>query len=61
MTDQPKQPNCPQCGKPIERPVGCKITFRNYNRHTRRQYVDTKSMDFCSKQCGSHYQMGCEG
>lgn len=51
-------PRCPQCGKPIETPVSREITQRD-NRSSRG--IRTNRYNFCSVQCGSHYQMGCEG
>lgn len=46
---------CPQCGKLIKEPVVRKIT-RIYSGRVISEY-----MIFCSKVCGSNYQMGCEG
>lgn len=53
--------NCPQCGKPIEKPVSKKIIYQTRDPGARRNRVAEKTMEFCSDTCGSHYQMGCEG
>lgn len=55
-------PNCPQCGKPIAgTPVPMKVIGRGYNPTTRKQFVETRSLEFCSTQCGVHHQMSLEG
>lgn len=57
-TDKPK---CPQCYKPIETPVNRRIIGRGYNPVTRKQFVETRHMEFCSEQCGLHHQYSLEG
>ncbi|PXX42249.1 hypothetical protein [Aquitalea magnusonii] len=61
MTSFNTQPKCPYCGKPMDKPVSRKIIDRAYDQITRRQYVRTRMVEFCSKECGGNYQMGCEG
>ncbi len=61
MTSFNTLPKCPQCGKPMDKPVTRNIIDRGYNQLTRRQYVRERNLEFCSKECGGHYQMGCEG
>lgn len=61
MTSFNTLPKCPQCGKPMEKPVIRKIVDRARDPITRRQYARTRMVEFCSAQCGGHYQMGCEG
>ena len=55
------QKRCPQCSKPIETAVPRQIIDRGWNEHLRKQYVRTRTLEFCSETCGGHYQMGCEG
>ena len=57
-TETPK-PTCPQCGKPIETPVSVGIVQQV--RVNGKKTVATNYLQFCSAECGSHYQMGCEG
>lgn len=59
--EQPTKPKCPQCGQPIESPVRREIFRRDRDPYTRRAITRKDVMEFCSAQCGGHYQMGCEG
>lgn len=61
--NEPKKPEpiCPYCSKPIVEPVKATIIDRGWNSITRRQYVRSREMEFCSRTCASSYQMGCEG
>jgi uncharacterized protein with PIN domain len=47
---------CPQCWGQIETPTPCEIM-----RRVGGGGIKTEKIIFCSKRCGSHYQMGCEG
>ncbi len=44
-------PSCPQCGGPMPSPVRSRI----------RENRAWRDLVFCSGQCATHYQMGCEG
>lgn len=55
------KPKCPQCYKPIETPVKRRIFGRGYNPVTRKQFAETRDMEFCSEQCGLHHQYSLEG
>lgn len=63
MEESEKKPGpaCPYCSKPIEIAHTREIIDRGWNNVQRRQYVRKRDMQFCSSQCGSYYQMGCEG
>lgn len=52
---------CPYCSKWIETAVPRQIIDRGWDSNLRRQYVRTRTLEFCSQQCGGNYQMGCEG
>ncbi|WP_060538594.1 hypothetical protein [Pseudomonas sp. NBRC 111125] len=52
---------CLYCGKPAEKVVKREIIDRSRDPHTNRPYVRTRTLDFCSTDCGGKYQMGCEG
>ena len=58
---------CPYCGKPLDVdsetnvPVARKIIAIDWNPATRKKYVSERIMEFCSEECGLHYQMSCEG
>jgi hypothetical protein len=52
---------CPYCAKSVQQPHKAKIIDRGWNNSLRRQYVRTRDMEFCSRECASSYQMGCEG
>lgn len=52
---------CPQCGKPIEKPISRKIIRQGWNPRTQRKGVIEETLTFCSADCGGYYQMGCEG
>lgn len=52
---------CTYCGKPAEKVVKREIHDRSRDRYTNRPCVRTRTMDFCSAECGGRYQMGCEG
>lgn len=54
-------PKCPYCYKPIEKPVSHRIIYRDYDPARRKQCVRERTMEFCTPECGSNYQMGCEG
>jgi predicted nucleic acid-binding Zn ribbon protein len=60
MTDEPEK-KCPYCGQPITAPHTSRIIDRGWNPVTRKQYVRTRDIEFCSPKCGGNYQMGCEG
>lgn len=45
--------NCPQCGKKCWK----ELAVKNKIWKNRREV----EMEFCSEECASHYQMGCEG
>ena len=51
---------CPYCGKEIHKAVPRKIIDRSRNQYG-KAYVRERMIDFCSMDCGDHYQMGCEG
>lgn len=55
------KPRCPYCDKPMDQPVTRNIIDRGWDNVRRKQYVRKRDMEFCSDQCGSNYQMGCEG
>lgn len=57
-TQHAVKPRCPQCNKPIETPVMREITQRDNRRYGG---IRNERYEFCSAQCGAHYQMGCEG
>jgi hypothetical protein len=52
---------CPYCCKGVQQPYKAQIIDRGWNNVQRRQYVRTRDMEFCSRECASSYQMGCEG
>lgn len=60
MSDQPEK-KCPYCGHPITSPHTSRIIDRSRDPVTRKQYVRTREIEFCSPKCGGNYQMGCEG
>lgn len=61
-TESTTKPKCPYCLKPIEgTPAVRTIIDRGWNPMTRKQYVRERRMEFCSKEHGANYQMGCEG
>ncbi|WP_408535870.1 eL24 family ribosomal protein [Paraburkholderia fungorum] len=60
MIDQPEK-KCPYCGQPMTTVHNQKITDRSRDPITRRAYVRTRVLQFCSPKCGGNYQMGCEG
>lgn len=51
---------CPQCNKPIEKSVSRTIIFRDRDQYG-RAFVNKKTMDFCSEECGTHHQWAHEG
>lgn len=58
---KPEIASCPYCQKLIDIPVERKIICISWNTQKRKKYVDERVMEFCSEECGLHYQMGCEG
>ena len=52
---------CRYCLKPIDAPVARKIIDRTFDHTKRKQVVREQTLNFCSAECGLHYQMGCEG
>lgn len=60
-SQQPVVAKCPYCCQVIESAVKARIIDRGYDNVRRKQYVRTREMDFCSTDCASNYQMGCEG
>jgi hypothetical protein len=52
---------CTYCGKPAEQIVKREIHDRDRDPYTNRARLRTRTLEFCSDQCGSRYQMGCEG
>lgn len=64
MTDtQPtkEEKRCPYCDKPIEVAHPRRIIDRAWCSIRQKQYVRERTVDFCSRDCGGYYQMGCEG
>ncbi len=65
----PPSYQCPQCGAEMngtdgrfmDTAVSAEIIDRARDPLTRKAYVRKRRMEFCSAECASHYQMGCEG
>lgn len=57
----PAAEKCRYCYKPIETMHKHTIIYQGYDNVRRKKVVKCEVMHFCSPNCGSSYQMGCEG
>lgn len=59
--DGPEQTDCRRCGEELGAKRVQLTIFDQAMTPDGRKALRTRNLVFCSNQCGSHYQMSCEG